>query len=246
MRVESYLAEGTRLELTHALLLYTAATRQMATIHKVAGVEEGPLTILPGECLTREAIEEILTTIQKAPTGRQILPPEVLCASGVLCWWKPALRAPIFFNTSKKAFNETMSGSEVLHPPLVFLAKPGRLQIFALQQNERPTAQTTLCRAPYYNLYGGSFSDEGAMCRGNVRLPEVCLSRDIPIWEGAFYETNFTHSNLHGREITRHKGGHDGLWCEAKGWAEQLNTLPDIHNWYLIPLKQTLEEVVNK
>lgn len=246
MRVESHLTEGARLELTHALLLYTAPGRQMATVHKVGGGEGGPPFLLPGECLTREAIEELMQSLHNTKAARHILPPEVLCASGVLCWWKAASRLPIFFNTKDATFNQALGGKEVLHPPLVFLAKPGRLQIFALQQNERPTAETTLCRAPYYNLYGGDNYQEGTMCQGNVRLPEVIQSRDIPLWERAFFATNFTHSNYQSNPLTRHKGGHNRLWEEARHWdyysAESPRTA---HSPHLVPLKLTLLEAVN-
>ena len=247
IEVNTYLPEGARMELTNALLLYTAPSHQMATIHKVYSPGEGAPVILPGECLTREGIEEILASLSKAPTKRHILPASVLCATpSLLCWWKPAKRLPIFFNTNEKKFNTEVSGKEVLHPPLVFLAKPGRLQILALTENERPTAETLLFRAPYYNLYGGSGYDEGAMCRGNVRLPEVVLPRDIPLWEKAFFETNFTHSNFHGAKLTSHPGGHDGLWRVAREWGDEPFIEGCAHARYLIPLKLTLEEAVNK
>jgi PRTRC genetic system protein B len=229
------------MELSRALLLYTAPAHQMATIHTI-WVDDGVPTILPGECLTREGLEEILHSLSKAPMQRAILPPEVICDTGCLCWWKPATRTPIFFNTKEKKFNQEVSGKMVLHPPLLFLAKPGRLQIFALQDDARPSAETILCRAPYYNLY-----DEGAMCRGNVRLPEVCQVRDIPIWEKAFFETNFTHSNIGGQKLTNHKDGHDGLWRQMAGtiktWCSGKEVFP---GELLIPLKITLQEAVNK
>ncbi len=241
MKVEPYLAKEATMQLEHAILIYVSSTQTLATIHEVLQ-SEGEASLLPGKCVTREIVDDLLRTLSNAPMQRQILPPEVICDTGCLCWWKPACRAPIFFSTKEKKFNQEVSGKEVLHPPLLFLAKPGRLQIFALKENERPTAETVLCRAPYYNLY-----DEGAMCRGNVRLPEVCQVRDIPIWEKAFFETNFTHSNIGGQKLTTHPGGHDGLWREmaapVKTWCSGKEVFP---GEMLIPLKLTLQEAVNK
>lgn len=249
MKIESYLAQAQQMNLTRGILLYESATQTLATIHEVMHKENESPILLPGKCLTVELIDELLKTLSNAPVARHVLPPEVLCASGsLLCWWKAASRLPIFFNTKEKKFNQGMSGKEVLHPPLVFLAKPGRLQIFALERNERPKAETILCRAPYYNLYAGLGSfEEGAMCRGNVRLPEVTIPRDILIWEKAFFDTNFTHSNLGGQKLTKHKGGHDGLWREMVECDYYSADSPQTaHTPYLVTLKQTLEETVNK
>lgn len=240
MNVESYLSEGTRLEVTRAVLLYSDATRMLATVHDVMRVGDIP-TLLPGECLTQEALERTLRSLSNAPTVRDILPPEVLCDTSCLCWWKTATRLPIFFNTKDEKFNKEMSGAVVLHPPLVFLATSGRLRIFALTEDCRPKAETLLYRAPYYNLYG-----EGAMCAGNVRLPEVTLPGDIPMWEKAFFDTNFTHPNI-GKVLTRHEGGHDALWSEARHWDYYTVESPrTAHTQHLMPLKMTLQEAVNE
>lgn len=241
IQVASYMENGVDMQLSRAILLYEAQGVAIATLHSIL-VNEGVPTLLPGQCLTREHLMELMGRLSNAPVAKQLLSENVLCDTGCLCWWKPACRAPIFFSTKEKKFNQEVSGKEVLHPPLLFLAKPGRLQIFALKENERPTAETVLCRAPYYNLY-----DEGAMCRGNVRLPEVCQVRDIPIWEKAFFETNFTHSNIGGQKLTTHPGGHDGLWREmaapVKTWCSGKEVFP---GEMLIPLKLTLQEAVNK
>ncbi len=239
MRAESYLSQADQMDLHRAILLYESNTQTIATLHDMLHTDNAPPQILPGQCLTAEMLDELLRKLSASPVQRSILPPEVLCDTGCLCWWKPSCRAPIFFNTKSAAFNKELNGKEVLHPTLLFLAKPGRLQILALSEDKRPGPDTPLFRAPYYNLY--SLGDEGAMCQGNVRLPEVTLPRDIPIWEKAFFETNFTHSNIGGAPLTKMKGGHDALW---RVMAKRI--IIGSHADYLVPLKITLQEAVNK
>lgn len=240
MKAAAYFGQADHMMLTRAILLYESNTQTLATVHDVMIRETEPPEILAGQCLTTEVIDELLRKLANTPVQRTLLPPEVLCDTGCLMWWKPMTRLPIFFNTGNAKFNKEVNGKEVLHPPLVFLAKPGRLMIFALSHNERPTPETMLYRAPYYNLYA-----EGAMCSGNVRLPEVTLPGDIPMWEKAFFETNFTHSNI-GKGLTNHPSGHDGLWRVAKEWSDEPFVEGCAHARYLVPLKMTLQEAVNK
>ena len=79
--------------------------------------------------------------------------------------------------------------------------------VWALGEDTRPSMDTPLFLAPYYNLY-----THGAMCAGNVALPKTLTERDITNWETYFYDTEFTHSNYHGAAVTQRAGGHDKLW----------------------------------
>ena len=160
-----------------AVVFYQNRRAALATLHPVATKENEPPLLLEGTLLTREALRDLLVQVQGLPQKRVLLPENVLCCdSGRLVWWRPSGRGPIFFNTKEKAFNEAMRGKSVLHPALVFMAEAGRLHVWALADSIRPTSETPLFRAPYYNLYEG-----GNMCSGNVKMPEHAVPGDIPL-----------------------------------------------------------------
>ena len=46
-----------------------------------------------------------------------------------------------------------MNGKLYPHPPLLFKACGSHLWVRALAKDERPTAETKLCMAPYWNCY---------------------------------------------------------------------------------------------
>lgn len=227
------MAQQDVLNLKRAILLYEGHTTALATVHEVAGApDSGAPILLPGRCLTRETLDAMVLSMGGIQRKREILAPKIVCfEAGKLAWWRPSERRPIFFRTSDKAFNTELNGNEVLHPPLLFLADPGRLSVFALAESVRPVASTVLFVAPYFNLYAG-----GMMCAGNTRLPDTVSPSDIAVWERAFFETNFTHANA--QKVTAFKGGHDALW-HALLTATQFD--PD----WLLPMGSTLQEVIN-
>ena len=195
--------------LLKAVLLYGGAgygnEDYLATVHDV---ENGSL--LPGTPIDQSSLSDLVAKLSgQAQSGRALLPERVLYSdASLLMWWCPAARRPIYFKSGKADIDE-FSGTEVLHPPLVFLARFQSLCALALGQDARPQEDTPLFTAPYFNL-----NDGGGMCAGNVRLPEslVATAQNLEAWEKAFFETNFTHSNLGGGSLTNFKGGHNALW----------------------------------
>jgi PRTRC genetic system protein B len=194
----------------------------------------------PGQALRVEELAELIRGLQNAPTARRIQSERVLYSDpGMLMFWVPETRRPIFFRApqekSKPRKINAVSGTTVSHPPLLVVATPGNLYLFALGQNERPTASTELYRAPYYNLY-----ESGLMCRGNVALPETMDPSEEALkrWEDAFFLTNFTHSNYHGKSIVSYRGGHDALWVSLAKRAGSFQTK------YLIAIDRTVGKVL--
>lgn len=234
MRVESALSGQLTIRMTGAICLYEQDGTKFATLHDVA-IEDGAPIILPGHGIAPEAIEKMLRDVSKAPQRRQIMPPNVLCMDSVkMAWWTPSSRRPIFFNTAKKEFNKAVNGKVVPYPPLLFIASGRQLSVYALAEDKRPEADEPLFIAPFFNLY-----NQGLMCSGNARMPEIVAPSSIPQWEKAFFETNFTHTNTN--KLTTHKDGHDGLWLRVAANPEEGFPIGA-----LLPAKKTLEEAVNQ
>lgn len=199
-------SSGISLEIRKAILLYSSTGGDfLATVHDI---ENGGL--LPGTPIDSNCLSDVVAQLTgQSQAGRTILPARVLYSDGsLLYWWCPSARRPIYFKSGKPELDEA-SGKEVLHPPLVFMARAQRLSVWALDTDVRPSAGSQLFVAPYFNLYDG-----GGMCTGNVRLPESLSASEetLAAWEEAFFGTNFTHSNLGGGALTKFRGGHNALW----------------------------------
>jgi PRTRC genetic system protein B len=53
--------------------------------------------------------------------------------------------------------------------------------------------------------------DDGAICRGNVQVPEGTTTEKIAAWNTAFLGSYFTHPNGKGR-LVRYRGGAYSFW----------------------------------
>lgn len=222
--------------LTGGLLMYTDNSRaRLVTIHDaISGQTDYDVPRLgPGRLVNRETVTQFFQGLSSVPQERFVLPENVLAwESSMLCWWRPAGRRIIFFSTQNDALN-AISGQEVMHPPLVFRAQPSNLSVWALGQDKRPTEQTELYRAPYFNIYGN-----GQMCTGSVRLPEQPQPNNIPQWEECFFGSNFAHGNT--QALTTHPKGHTGYWkMLSKQNATKQNAMR-----YLNSGKVTLQQIV--
>lgn len=116
--------------------------------------------------------------------------PNTLATSPVACaWWTPAGVRPLLFDAKYGATRSIarLTGVPVPHPPLVFIATPGRLQIYALRESERPFLDTPLTHAPFWNLFKG-----GVVCQGSVQYPSRCTPDTQEAWETVFFQSVFT------------------------------------------------------
>jgi PRTRC genetic system protein B len=208
--------------------------RTFATVHDVEPGEK-QRTLGPGVCLTRDDLDAIVRKIARTSAetdtrNAALIPSHLLYEDAkTLIWWKPEHTGPIYFRTGNKQWNEQMSEQDVRHPALLFCATSGRLKVWALAEDVRPTVDTVLYQAPYYNIY-----KEGAMCTGSAPLPLGIDRADIDTWERCFLETNFTHTNILPEKLVGHPSGHDGYWRGRRV------TEPQDTKFYLMPADQTV------
>jgi PRTRC genetic system protein B len=87
--------------------------------------------------------------------------------------------------------------------------------------------------APYWNVDGES----GWTCQGSMRSPDDASVRSIPVWEQAFFESEFTH-HTGTRRLTTHPGGLLGLWSSLAGGRRKFPVK------YLTRAKETLQEFI--
>jgi PRTRC genetic system protein B len=101
-------------------------------------------------------------------------------------WHTPEMRTPLLFKPELGLESGTASV-----PPLLWKATPKKLTIFALNGRKRPNADTTLYRAPFFNIY-----EDAAVCMGNVQVrfpPDTSLEDFIARWQQYFFNSYFSH-----------------------------------------------------
>lgn len=124
------------------------------------------------------------------PAG--VIPAHVLqidaSKDGYAMWYTPSRRRTLLHDEQMG-----LPSGEAAVPALLWKATTRRLTLFALNGDERPTADTPLYVAPFGNTASG-----GGVCMGNVPVSfeeSVSLDSFMARWEAFFFNSYFTHLN---------------------------------------------------
>lgn len=221
------------LTLKGALLVYKGKTRGFVTWHEARHDAAGGSPFL-GEAqeLTTEFVHHLAEGLQTS-VPMEILPENVLARTAeAIVWWTPAKVRNMFFAAHDPAAYK-LNGRRFSQPPLVWKVSGKELWVRALREGRRPLAETHLMIAPYWNVDGES----GWTCQGSMHSPDDMSVRSTPLWEHAFYQSEFTH-HTGTRRLTIHPAGFLGLWNSLAGGRRKF---PVEH---LIPAKETLQEFI--
>jgi PRTRC genetic system protein B len=78
----------------------------------------------------------------------------------------------------------------------------------------------------------------GYVCLGSTRVPQQLTVDSLPLWEKAFFKSEFTHPNAANR-LTLRPGGFVGLWKSLV----RKKRFPAEH---LAEAKETLSQFINR
>jgi len=183
-----------------------------ATAHHVALDGKGVPVLLEGHPLTIETLNALTDALAKGAESRRsfggYLPENVLAVgSGSIVWWLPGTDRSISFACSDELIG-TASG-KTPHPSLVFgVNNSGEWFVSALKGNVRPTPETKLWQAPYFNVWSS-----GKICQGTTSVPAGATTDQIEGWNKAFFGSNFSHPNVHeASKLVKYKGGPYQFW----------------------------------
>ncbi len=233
MQTSIGLADSQTLALQGAILIYRGP-RAFATWHSVVSDEERGLSLSEAQPLTLDFVRAISQGLASHPPI-EVLPENVLVRTAdVLVWWTAAAQRTMFFRATDESV-APLNGQRFSHAPLVWKVSAHELWVRALRKNARPTTDTPLFVAPYWNVNG----EDGLTCQGSMRSPEEASVASISQWERAFFQSEFTHATGI-RPLTNHPGGFAGLWASL---ADSRKAFPT-HR--LVPAKQTLREFVEE
>lgn len=210
------LPSGNVFSLQQAILLYgkpqsgysSKGELVYASLHDV-DCSSGKPSIGAGKPVSKAGLRKMMATLE--PT--KLVRPEFLggnmlaVAPKVMVWWTPPSSRGLFFNCEE--FGGQVSATVPL-PGLVFAVIYGAWYVFALAGKDRPTPETPLMRAPFFNVWAG-----GDICTGNVERPRGKKYSDPLEWEFKFFNSWFTHSNIRAPDkLLEHKKGAYGFWKE--------------------------------
>ncbi len=231
--MQAYVAIGANSEfkLSEAVLIYrTGGGGAFASLHRVKQADDGVPYLAPGEPLTTAFVRTLAHGL-----GAQVKPEmfseNILARTpDLLVWWSRPQQRVMFFGGSDEEARK-INGLVFPHPALVFKVLGKDLSVRAIATSSRPTPETPLKTAPYWNT-----DSRGLVCAGSMRVPEFCDIASMPAFEDAYFQSEFTHAAGAVR-LTSHPGGFIGLWkCLAgkKRFPVQ----------YLIDAGETLQEFV--
>ncbi len=231
MNVHVRIGDNRPFSLKQAVLLYQEGSRVFATLHEVKYRPDKAPYLCAGQSVTTGFLETLAKGLG-ASMGAEVLPEHVLARTPeLIAWWSRAQPRLMFFGDGN-AEAKKLNGKMYPHSALVFMIHGRELFVRALAQDCRPTADTRLRNAPYWNT-----DAHGRVCLGSMRVPEEVSVGSLSGWENAYFASEFTHPSGAVR-LTTHPGGFLGLWSSLAGRKQ---TFPVK---LLADSKQTLQEFV--
>ena len=155
-----------RFKLKNAVLVYGDGSGAFATLHDVRGEKEGAPYLGPGQSLTTAFLRSLAhgLGVRMAP---EILPDNILARTpDLIAWWTKAQHRCMFFGGGSDEAAK-LNGRMYPHPALVFKIWGRDLFVRALAADVRPSAETRLMTAPYWNT-----DSRACVCQGSMRVPE--------------------------------------------------------------------------
>lgn len=226
--------------LTRALLVYGTSSydgfpyrHPFVTLHDVIHDADGA-RLGEGQLATPDMLISLMVSLGRS-VPVEILPERVLVrTTEMIVWWSPATDRPMFFSDrGGDTALQRLSAKRFPHPALVFKACGRQLSIRALARCERPSGNTKLYVAPYWNS-----NDRGIVCTGSMKIPHEKSVKAIDTWEQSFFGSEFTHA-AGGTKQTQFPGGFLAMWLSLVGEN-------DFPCQYLVDATQVLSEFVKQ
>lgn len=191
----------------HAILLYgDGSSKSFASVHDVTEDEHGDLCVEAGVPASVKGLRTLFATLEPGKFERPSLQGVEILSSGAewLVWWFRPQARRVWFDARQIG----QKCAIVPQPGLVFSVSPLGWQVFALATPSRPRSRTKLYQAPYYNVWSG-----GKICEGSAHVPKGDERKDPEAWEKAFFESRFTHPNVHEKDrLVKYRGGPVRFW----------------------------------
>ena len=211
MLTSSVNIETASLSLKSAILVYSSGSGTqdaIATAHTVEVVDGKPI-IQAGRLFTHDDLQALHSGLTDGANKRAVtwVEPTLLAyGGGRTIWYSAPCKRAMFFMTTGSASRKAMTCRGIAPVPgLVWMRARDVLYVYAVRGTKRPDFDTMLCQAPFFNVY-----ESGMVCEGTaIRPPE-----DAPnvAWENAFFQSRFTHANVHNKDRLVHGEDPYAFW----------------------------------
>jgi PRTRC genetic system protein B len=170
-----------------AIVLYEDKSGNcIATEHDIVN-QKGRLHLGVGRFVTTNFARNVMQLFARSDLS--FIPPNVIgMSSSAIAWYEPASIRPMYFRAREDIGLNAFDGIKIHQPPLVFVATQRQLHVFALFDDSRPTLETGLAFAPYFNV-----SSVHQVCLGSMNIPKTVRPQDTESWTQAFFASEFTH-----------------------------------------------------
>jgi PRTRC genetic system protein B len=200
------------------------------------GKHGNPINAHPLSVKEMMALSELMQSTQELKTTylqcESVLPSKLIYVhsqnNGYAIWHTPPQEVNLFFTDSLGI----PSGKTKL-PAMLWKATKESVQVFALKGKVKPTADTALYYAPFFNL-----SQDGRVCMGTVNINidrQTHLENFMVQWENYFFGSYFTHT----LDNYRH--------CKSnivELWKQQAESQSDFPNDELIKNGKTIKDLI--
>lgn len=149
-------------------------------------------TMGAGVPVTYEFLREIAenyagknTTMPSGVVPANLLYTDTRKGSEKYIWWNPPRKRMMYFTSGNG-----ISDGEYHVPGLIYAATDGKLYVYAFT-DDIPTAETTLCQAPFLNV------TDGGVCLGTATLKRPAsptYEQIMEYWENRFWLSKFSHT----------------------------------------------------
>src|SRR6266699_882679 len=183
MRAYVDIGASREFRLSEAVLVYRGGGEgAFASLHQVKQAEDGVPYLAPGELLTTAFVRALARGLG-ARVAPEIFPDSVLARTPeLLVWWSRPRRRVMFFGGADEEARK-LNGLIFPHPALIFKVAGKDLFVRAVATISRPTPETPLKTAPYWNTDGRAL-----VCPGSMRVPDCSDVASIPLWQDAFFQ----------------------------------------------------------
>ncbi|GAA5534081.1 PRTRC system protein B [Deinococcus aluminii] len=169
-----------------ALIIYTNHDHTEGLVMEHALREQGGHPVMAeGINVTRDTIDTLLHL--NAMHTLLFVPEHVVAVGSTsLAWISPPRARRLLFQGAYDKAVAQLDGQVLPQPRLLFVVRGRAMFVYALKGQDRPGAQTTLCLAPYYNVFSNH-----QVCQGSMQLPTRIDPNNTNAWEDAFFYSNF-------------------------------------------------------
>ncbi|GAB3511761.1 PRTRC system protein B [Emticicia fontis] len=179
--------------------------------HYDIGPDGKPINAHPLTVIEAQKLVNALDTDKKEVTAflrpKGIMPLNVLHynlgKNGCLLWYTKAQKRQLFFSE-----NLGIRNGQAFVPSMLWSATKDSLSVYAIDTNKRPTGNTQLYQAPFFNVF-----QDARVCMGTVNVQiqsSASVEEFMTAWENYFFNSYFSHFNNNSPT----KGNSIALWKE--------------------------------